>query len=122
MTFHVDSSTGKKLGIAELSGRLDARNSGELLTSFASWLQHTGLFIFDCTSLDLIDSSGLGAVVSCLRKAIENNGDLKLANLAPKVSMVFELTKAKQLFSVFPDTSSAIQSFLNSGPELKTAP
>jgi anti-sigma B factor antagonist len=49
--------------------------------------------------------------VACLRKALERNGDLKLAGLNPKVSMVFELTKANKLFSIFPDTGSAIQSF-----------
>lgn len=111
MIFHVDGSTGKKLGIAELNGRLDAKNSSELLTSFERWQQQTSLIILDCSKLDLIDSSGLGAVVSCLRKAIEKNGDLKLANLSPKVAMVFELTKAKKLFSIFPDTGSALQSF-----------
>lgn len=111
MVFHIDVTTGQNLGIAELSGRLDAKNSNELLTSFELWKQQTNLIIFDCTKLELIDSSGLGAVVSCLRKVIEQNGDLKLASLSPKVSMVFELTKAKKLFSIFPDTISALQSF-----------
>jgi len=111
MTFHIDTSTGKKLGIAALIGRIDSKNSSELITSFALWQQQTSLFVFDCAMLDFIDSSGLGAIVSCLRKAIEHNGDLKLANLSPKVSMVFEITKAKKLFSMFPDTGSAIQSF-----------
>ncbi len=111
MTFHVDASTGKTLGLVELSGRLDAANSSELLKSFALWQQQANFFIFDCTKLDIIDSSGLGAIVSCLRKALEKNGDLKLAGLNPKVSMVFELTKANKLFSIFPDTGSAIQSF-----------
>jgi anti-sigma B factor antagonist len=111
MTFHTDTSTGKKLGVAELIGRLDAKNSSELITSFALWQQQTSLFVFDCTRLDFIDSSGLGTIVSCLRKAIEHNGDVKLANLSRKVSMVFEITKAKKLFSIFPDTGSALHSF-----------
>ena len=111
MTFHLDVSTGKTLGLVELSGRLDAANSSELLKSFALWQQQASLFIFNCTKLDIIDSSGLGAIVACLRKALERNGDLKLADLNPKVSMVFELTKANKLFSIFPDTGSAIQSF-----------
>ena len=111
MTFHVDTSTGKTLGIVDLSGRIDAENSSDLLKTFAQWQQQTNLFIFNCAKLDLIDSSGLGAIVSCLRKALERNGELKLSGLSPKVSMVFELTKASKLFSIFPDTGSAIQSF-----------
>ncbi len=111
MIFHVDASTGKTLGIVDLSGRLDAANSSELLKSFAVWQQQANMFVFNCTRLDMIDSSGLGAIVACLRKALEKNGELKLAALNQKVSMVFELTKAKKLFSIFPDTGSAIQSF-----------
>jgi len=111
MTFNVDSSSGKAVGIAELSGRIDAVSVNELLTSFNLWLKQTSFLVFDCTQLDFIDSSGLGAFVSCLRKAIEKHGDVKLANLNPKVSMAFKLTKANKLFSIFSDTESAKLSF-----------
>jgi len=111
MNFHVDTSTGKKIGIAELSGRLDALSGSELQKSFQLWQKQADYFIFDCFKLNFIDSSGLGAVVTCLRKALEQNSDLRLAALGKNVSMVFELTKAKKLFSVFPDTAGAIHSF-----------
>ena len=110
-SFSLHTSSGKTLGLAELSGRIDALNKSELQTSFDLWLKQTSFLIFDCSKLDFIDSSGLGALVSCLRKAIEQNGDVKLAHLSSKVSMVFELTKAHKLFSIFADTESAIQSF-----------
>jgi len=111
MRFRIVSAAGKALGIAELSGKIDAKNKNELLTSFDIWLKQTSFLIFECSKLDFIDSSALGALVSCLRKAIEQNGDVKLAQLSSKVSMVFELTKANKLFSIFNDTDSAIQSF-----------
>ncbi len=116
MTFHVDTSTGKKIGIAELSGRLDAISGSELQKSFRLWQQETRDIVFDCVKLDFIDSSGLGAVVSCLRKALEQSSDLRLAGLSKNVSMVFELTKAKKLFSIFPDTREAIKSFSTGNP------
>ncbi|ABL65845.1 STAS domain-containing protein [Chlorobium phaeobacteroides] len=115
MKFRVETLSGKNIGIAELSGRLDAENSGALQTSFALWQKQAVFFVFDCINLEFVDSSGLGAIVACLRKALEHNGDVRLAALGPKVSMVFDLTKAKKLFSIFPDTSGAIQSFGTGG-------
>ena len=113
MSFSISlhTSSGKTLGIAELSGKIDAKNKSEFQTSFDLWLKQTSFLVFDCSKLDFIDSSGLGALVSCLRKAIEHGGDVKLANLSSKVSMVFELTKVNKLFSIFADTESAKLSF-----------
>jgi anti-sigma B factor antagonist len=111
MIFHLDTSTSQPVGIVTLKARIDASNSSELQKAFTLWLQQTSNFVFDCKELDFIDSSGLGTIVSCLRKALEHHGDLKLAALGPKVAMVFELTKAKKLFSIFSDSSEAIESF-----------
>lgn len=111
MKFRIDTTTGPHIGVIALRGRIDAANSNELQNAFMSWLLETTLFVFDFSDVDFIDSSGLGVIVSCLRKALERNGDLRLSGLGPKVSMVFELTKAKKLFSIFSDTGSALQSF-----------
>lgn len=111
MIFQIDTSTGIIIGIATLPVRIDATNCKELQKAFALWLQDSANIVFDCSALDFIDSSGLGAIVSCLRKALEHKGDLRLAALGPKVSLIFELTKAKQLFSIYPDTASAVTSF-----------
>lgn len=113
MEFHIDTTTGMSIGVVTLAGRIDAENCGLLQASFMTWLKETTLFVFDCSGLDFMDSSGLGTVVSCLRKSLELSGDLKLAGLGPKISMVFELTKAKKLFSIFPDASEAVKSFAN---------
>ncbi|NTV97858.1 MAG: STAS domain-containing protein [Chlorobiaceae bacterium] len=111
MKFHIDTTTGPHVGVAMLSGRIDAGNRIELQNSFMSWLLESTLFVFDCSGLDFIDTSGLGAIISCLRKAIDQKGDLKLAALGPKVSMVFELSRAKKLFSIYPDAAEAVRSY-----------
>lgn len=111
MDFRIDMSNGQPVGIASLDGRLDAENCGVLQTSCQSWLKETARLVFDCTGLDFLDSSGLGTIVSCLRKSLEQDGDLKLAALSPQVSMVFELTKARKLFSIFPDADNAVRSY-----------
>ncbi len=111
MIFQLDTAADTTIGIATLPVRIDATNCKELQKAFSLWLQDSANIVFDCSALDFIDSSGLGAIVSCLRKALEQKGDLRLAALGPKVSLIFELTKAKQLFSIYPDAASAVTSF-----------
>jgi len=115
MIFQLDTSTKKTIGIAALQVRIDANNCNDLKKAFSHWLHYSPNIVFDCSGLEFIDSSGLGAIVSCLRRALELQGDLRLAGLGPKVSLIFELTKAKQLFSMYPDTSSAVASFSTVG-------
>ncbi len=111
MKFSLDNIDGRLVGIARLEGRLDARNSKPFQKTFLEWLEKTPLLVFDCTLLEFIDTSGLGAIVGCLRKALEKEGDLRLAGLNDKVSMVFEMTQAKRLFSIFANQSDAASSF-----------
>lgn len=111
MQFSIDNVSGRLVGIVKPEGRLDSRNSKSLQKTFPEWLEKTPFLVFDCSLLDFIDSSGLGAIVGCLRKALEKEGEVKLASLNEKVAMVFELTQAIKLFSVFTNPREAIASF-----------
>jgi anti-sigma B factor antagonist len=111
MKFSLDTSTGITIGIAELSGRLDSQNSSALQKAFNTWQTKASFLVFDCSALDFVDSSGLGAIVGCLRKALEKEGELRLVGLTPKVAMVFSLTQAERLFSIFSNIGEAIASF-----------
>jgi anti-sigma B factor antagonist len=117
MEFHIDTSAGMTAGIAVLPDRIDAANCALVQQAFPDWLKRTANIVFDCSRLEFLDSSGLGVIVSCLRKAIEHKGDLKLAGLGTKVTMLFELTKAKRLFSIHPDTASAVAEFSSGNNE-----
>jgi anti-sigma B factor antagonist len=108
MEFRVENHAGRPVAIATLNGRLDALNSRQFQKNFGRWLRATNHFVFDCSSLDFLDSSGLGAVVACLRKTLAAGGDLRLAALGPKVKMVLELTQAEQLFAVYPNLDEAL--------------
>ncbi|NTU52441.1 MAG: STAS domain-containing protein [Chlorobiaceae bacterium] len=113
MQFSLDNVAGQLVGIVKLEGRLDTHNSKSFQKNFTEWLEKTALQVFDCAELDFIDSSGLGVIVGCLRKALEKEGDLKLSGLNEKVAMVFELTQAKKLFSIFSNSREAVASFGN---------
>lgn len=99
------------IAVIKIDKRLDAMNSKKLQTDFDTMLKQSNRIIFDCESLDFIDSSGLGAIVSCLRKAEGTGGGLCLAGLGPKAKMVFEITRAESLIDMYNDVQTAKASF-----------
>ena len=101
------------ISLFTISGRLDAANAEDFKASFLEEHKKTDKFVFDLSELDFLDSTGLGALVFSLRKSLENKGNLKLTNLNKKVRMVFEITKAYQVFDIYDDREAAITSFTN---------
>ncbi len=75
------------------------------------WLKYNSKLILDCSRLLYLDSSGLGALLSCLREAVKKGGDLRLAAVTSSVSMVLELTRTDKVFSTFESVSQAVASY-----------
>jgi len=57
--------------------------------------------------VEFVDSSGLGAIVACL-KNIGKDGDLKLCSLQPAVKSLVELTRLHRVFQIYPCEADAI--------------
>ncbi|MDP2600363.1 MAG: STAS domain-containing protein [Deltaproteobacteria bacterium] len=97
--------TDKKNGVTVLSvsGNLDAE-SVACFKKEANKIVEEGCYdlLVDCKSLDFIDSMGLGAMISLLRKVRAHQGDLKVAHLNPDVRQVFEITRLNRLFEILP--------------------
>ncbi len=58
-----------------------------------------------------IDSSGLGELVAACTSAQREGAKLKFMKLTPKVQDVVHLPRLYQVFDVYPDEDSAVQSF-----------
>ncbi|MCD4651522.1 MAG: STAS domain-containing protein [Candidatus Cloacimonetes bacterium] len=99
----------ESVGVISVSGRLDASNAEELKDKFRSHLRKTHNFVMDLSKLEFLDSTGLGAIVACLKYSSEKNGDVVIANLQSKPRMVFEITRAYKIFDVFDDVNTAIK-------------
>ena len=67
--------------------------------------------IFDLSRLEFIDSSGLGALLSCLRQIQARDGDLKLCGMAQPVRALFELVRMHRIFHLFDTQAAAIRAF-----------
>lgn len=68
-------------------------------------------FVVNLQSVDLINSSGLGILISNLTNVKNNGGDLRLSNLSPKIRQIFQITKLATVFKQFETTDDAVRSF-----------
>ena len=90
---------------------LDAGNAGELKSDMAPILDGQSKIVFDLSRLQFVDSSGLGAFLSCLRKVNERGGDLKLCAMSKSVRAVFELVRMHRVFDIHPTREAAVRAF-----------
>jgi len=100
----VDDVTVATIHVSEL----DAGNASDFRRDISPILEAHHRLVFDLSRLRFVDSSGLGAFISCLRKANAAGGDLKLCALSKPVRAVFELVRMHRVFDIFATREEAV--------------
>ena len=101
-----------KVQVLACEGRMDAQVSGLLKDRIQELLDKgTTQLVVDMEGLEFLDSSGLGALVSCLRRVKEKKGEIKLAGLRPEVHSIFEITRVSRLFHICETVPEALKAF-----------
>ena len=91
---------------------MDANVSGSLKQRIQQLVEKGARrLILDLEGVDFLDSSGLGALVACLRRVREKQGEIKLAGLRPEVQSIFEITRVSRLFQICRDVQEAMKAF-----------
>ena len=67
-------------------------------------------YVFDMLDVAWLDSSGLGEVFACFKRAREAQGTVKLA-LRGKSYSLFTITQLDKVFEIYDDVDSAVSSF-----------
>jgi anti-sigma B factor antagonist len=93
------------------SSVLTASTAREFRGAIKPLLTHNVRLVLDLSKVDLIDSTGLGALVSCLRQAHAVGGVVKVAGLTKSARALFELVKLHRVFEIFNSTDEAITSY-----------
>src|SRR5215469_3313675 len=90
---------------------LDASNTADFKSVIAPVLKAHTKVVFDLSQLRFIDSSGLGAFLSCLRQLSTNRGELKLCGMSNQVYQTFELVRMNRIFDIYDTKDEAVQAF-----------
>ncbi len=90
---------------------LDASNTKEFKRDIIPALEGQSRVIFDMGRLKFVDSSGLGAILSCLRQLNASGGDLKLSGMLKPVRALFELVRMHRIFDIYNTKEEAVAAF-----------
>ena len=107
-----------RVDLLTLKGRLDAATAPTLKQQIdALFDQGRYRIVLDLSDLDYIASPGLRVLIEARKRARDRKisdlegGDIRIANLPPRVKEVFDLTGFTTLFEIYPDVVEAVGSF-----------
>jgi anti-sigma B factor antagonist len=90
---------------------LDAGNVREFKDAAQALIQQRARVVLDLSGVKFIDSSGLGALISCLRRQHEKKGDFRLCEMTKSVRALFELMRMHRAFNIHGSRDDAVRSF-----------
>lgn len=90
---------------------LTAANSREVMARVNAQIVGLHKVAFDMRDVEFVDSSGLGTLLSCLRKIHEIGGELKLFGITATVRSLFELVRVHKVVDVLECEEDAVRAF-----------
>ncbi len=94
--------------VLTLKGNLDALTAPELRPTIDELVANRRTkVVFDLRDLTLIDSSGVGAIVSLFKRVRMLGGDVKIACLANQPKEIFRLLRLDRAFDLFDTVEEA---------------
>jgi anti-sigma B factor antagonist len=100
------------VAVVQPTGRIDTHSAlafkkriGEAIDSGYRWL------VIDFSAVTFLDSTGLGALVTSMKRAQELGGDLRLAQVPHTVRMMIELTSLQSYLPRYASVADALASY-----------
>jgi anti-sigma B factor antagonist len=104
---------GKFLIVKPLEKRIDFNVATDFKDKMAELIESGNMFILlNMSEVEFIDSSGLGAIVSSLKR-MKGRGDLFICGLKETIMMMFNLTRMNRVFRIFESEQEAINTLSN---------
>lgn len=103
----------KRVDVVTVSGRIDS-STAPSLEKVLTAIVDAGRFriCMDLENLEYLSSAGIKVLISTLKACKRwNRGDLRLANMPPRIADVFDLAGLTPLFKIYPDVVEAVGSF-----------
>ena len=108
MSFEIEIKDGIAI-VGVTAGRLDANIAPDLKKTVGEIINDgTARIMLDLQSVQFMDSSGLGAVISCF-KLTGQKGEFVICNMNETVREIFTLTHMDRLFEIYPNADEGFQ-------------
>ena len=93
---------------------LDASNVKAFREAIQAVTESRQIVLLDMSALNFVDSSGLGALLSCLRTMNGKNGELRLFSMTKPVKALFELVRMHRIFTIYNNREDALEDMVTS--------
>ncbi|MCD4812568.1 STAS domain-containing protein [bacterium] len=108
-----NSSINTECTVIDVEGFLDAYTVAELEETFNRLIKEQKFkLIVNLAKLDYISSAGLGTFMGVIDEIRDNDGDIILINLSPKIFKVFDLLGFSELFEIVDNEAAAVAKFI----------
>lgn len=108
----ITSETRGTVTIVNVVGNLDALTAPKLSEVFNQHIaSNTVKIVANLTQLDYSSSAGLRVLLNTARETRQRGGDLRLANVKPTVTKVFDMSGFTSIMKFFPTLDAAVQSY-----------
>lgn len=98
--------------LLESQPRLDSQGGNRLKEQvLAIPVEHPKLWIIDLASVEFIDSSGLGALVTVLKSARRQGCRLVLCHPSATVKLILEISQLDRVFEVFDELEAVFSTY-----------
>ena len=98
--------------IFSLEGRVDSEGAVDLdIALQAATSENKSKLVLDMSQVRYINSAGLRTLADILTQCKENDGDLKLVDLNPKVQRVLQIIGFDKFFSIYLSLEEALADF-----------
>ncbi|MDD3473167.1 MAG: STAS domain-containing protein [Syntrophaceae bacterium] len=104
---HIDDITLAQICVESIR----ADNAPEFKDILFNLLKPDAKIVLDMGCLKFIDSSGIGALLACLKKSENAKDSFRLCNVTRQVQNLFDLVRVSRFFHVFDSCEKAISSF-----------
>jgi len=107
---------GEQVAVLRIAGEVDLYNAPqlkeEMLALIESGVRH---LIVDLSETQLLDSTGLGALIGGLKRLRERDGDLCLLNPRPRIRRDLEKTRLVKVFEICDSVDGAMRKWNEQG-------
>ena len=109
---NIETRELKHVSVVKISGRVDSATAPEVEAALHDLINaDRRRVVLDLQAVEYLSSAGLRVLVTILKAAKKDGGDLKLAQLSVRVKEVLELSGLTPVFNLYDDVLEAVGAF-----------
>jgi anti-anti-sigma factor len=103
--------TGEVAIITLIGERLDMSSASRFKKQLDPLIHRYDRLVLDLSHVQMIDSSGFGAILGGLRQLSDRGGDIKLCEVQKRVRILLEMVRIHKIIGIYNTSEEAIASF-----------